>query len=257
MPNLSAVVITQDEESNIKRCLQSLQMADEIIVIDSGSTDRTVEISESMGARVYPKQWTGYGPAKKEGVSKASGKWIISLDADELLSPELAKEISGTVLLETENSGYYIKRKTNFLGRWIYHCGWYPDYVLRLFKKANGDFNDSVVHEKVVLNGKAGYLKGEILHYSYKNVEQYFKKFNNYTTMGAEQAYKSGKKAGWYHIAFKPPVAFIKHYIMKRGFLDGLEGFIISVLSAIAVMVKYSKLKEIIKRGKSGVDKDA
>ena len=257
MPNLSAVVITRNEEANIGRCLQSLQIADEIIVIDSGSTDRTVEIAESMGARVFSIQWTGYGPAKKEGVSKASGKWIISLDADEELSPELAREISGTVLLEMEHNGYYTRRKTNFLGRWIYHCGWYPDYVLRLFKKADGDFNDSVVHERVVLNGRTGFLKGEILHYSYKNVERYFEKFNNYTTMGAEQAYKSGKKAGWYHIALKPPVAFIKHYIMKLGFLDGLEGFIISVFSAMAVMVKYSKLKEIIKRKKSGVDKDA
>ncbi len=256
MPNLSAVVITRNEEANIERCLRSLRVADEIIVVDSGSTDRTVAMAESLGARVYTKLWTGYGPAKKEGVGRASGKWIISLDADEELSPELAEEIDGIIQRENEYDGYYIKRKTNFLGRWIYHCGWYPDYLLRLFKKANGDFNDSVVHEKVVLNGTAGYLKGEILHYSYKSIEQYFEKFNNYTTMGAEEAYKSGKSAEWYHIAFKPPVAFIKYYIMKLGFLDGLEGFIISVLSAAAVMVKYAKLKEIIRQEESGDSRD-
>ncbi len=257
MPNLSAVVITRNEEANIKRCLQSLQIADEIILIDSGSTDRTIEIAESLGAKVYVKEWSGFGPSKKVGVSKASGKWIISLDADEELSPELAKEISTTVLSETENSGYYIKRKTNFLGRWIYHCGWYPDYILRLFKKADGDFNDAVVHEKIILNGRVGYLNGEILHYSYHTIEQYFEKSATYTTLGAEQAYKSGKKSRWYHIVFKPPVSFIKHYFIKLGFLDGLEGFIISAFSAMAVMVKYSKLRHLIRQGKSGVDKNA
>ncbi len=257
MPNLSAVVITRNEEANIRRCLLSLQIADEIIVVDSGSTDRTIEIAESLGAKVYLIEWKGYGPSKKEGVSKASGNWIISLDADEELSPELAKEISTEVLSETDISGYNIKRKTNFLGRWIYHCGWYPDYILRLFRKADGDFNESVVHEKVILNGRVGYLNGEILHYSYITIEQYFEKFATYTTLGAQQAYKSGKESRWYHIVFKPPVSFIKHYFIKLGFLDGLEGFIISAFSAMAVMVKYSKLRNLIKQGKSGDDTNA
>ncbi len=257
MLNLSAVIITRNEESNIKRCMQSLQIADEIIVIDSGSTDKTIEIAESMGALVYPKEWEGYGPAKKEGVKRASGKWIISLDADEELSPDLANEIRGKVLLETGISGYYIKRKTNFLGRWIKHCGWYPDYLLRLFKKSDGNFNDSVVHEKVVLNGQTGRLKSEILHYSYNSIEQYFDKFATYTTIGARQAFDNNKKAGWFHITLKPPVAFIKHYIIKLGLMDGLEGFIISALSAMAVMVKYSKLRHLYKDEKSGAKKDA
>ncbi|MCP4705046.1 MAG: glycosyltransferase family 2 protein [candidate division Zixibacteria bacterium] len=256
MLNLSAVIITRNEESNIMRCMSSLQIADEIIVIDSGSTDNTIKIAESMGALVYPKEWEGYGPAKKEGVKRASGKWIISLDADEELSLDLANEISGKVLLETGISGYYIKRKTNFLGRWIKHCGWYPDYLLRLFKKSDGNFNDSVVHEKVVLNGQTDRLKGEILHYSYNSIEQYFDKFATYTTIGARQAFDNNKKAGWFHIALKPPVAFIKHYIIKLGFLDGLEGFIISALSAMAVMVKYSKLRHLYKEKKSGAKKD-
>jgi len=256
MPNLSAVIITRNEKPNIERCLLSLKIADEIIVIDSGSTDRTVEIAEGLGAGVFYKKWEGYGPAKKEAVCKASGKWILSLDADEELSPQLAKEITDTVRSETDISGYYLKRKTNFLGRWIYHCGWYPDYVLRLFKKADGDFNDVSVHEKVVLNGQVGYLKGEILHYSYNSIKQYFEKSEVYTTLGAEKAYKENKKAGWYNIVFRPPVAFIKHYIIKLGFLDGMEGFIISVLSAMAVMVKYSKLREIIRREKAGIKKN-
>ena len=257
MPNLSAVVITRNEEANIKRCLLSLKIADEIIVIDSGSTDNTTQIAENLGAKVYSKEWEGYGPAKKEAVGKASGKWIISLDADEELSPALAKEIEATILADTPFSGYFIKRKTNFLGHWIYHCGWYPDYILRLFKKEAGNFNDSVVHEKVVIDGKIGYLKSEIFHYSYNSIEQYFEKSEIYTTMGAKQAFESGRKASWYHIALKPPVSFIKHYFIKLGFLDGLEGFIISAFSAMAVMVKYSKLRQMNKRNKSGVDKNA
>jgi len=251
MLNLSAVVITRDEEVNIKRCLLSLRIADEIIVIDSGSTDRTVEIAENIGARVYFKEWEGYGPAKKEGVGKASGKWIISLDADEELSPELAKEISDTVLLDTRYSGYFIKRKTNFLGRWIYHCGWYPDYILRLFKKSDGDFNNSVVHEKVILNGQSGRLDHELLHYSYTSLDQYFEKMNRYTTLGAEQAFRQNKRAGWFDIVIKPAVSFFKHYISKRGFLDGLEGFIISSLSSLGVMIKYLKLRELAKDKKN------
>lgn len=250
MLNLSAVIITRNEESNIKRCLKSLKIADEIIIIDSGSTDKTIEVAESMGAVVYSKEWEGYGPAKKEGVSKASGKWIISLDADEELSPKLANEISKIITQENKINGYFIKRKTNFLGKWIYHCGWYPDYILRLFKKADGDFNDSFVHEKVVINGQTGRLKNEILHYSYNTVEQYFEKFDNYTSIGAKQAYDNNKKAGWFKIAIKPPVAFIKHYLIKLGFLDGLEGFIISAFSAMAVMVKYTKLRQLIKKSR-------
>lgn len=251
MPNLSAVVITRDEESNIKRCLQSLQIADEIIVIDSGSADRTVEIAESMGARVYFKEWEGYGPAKKEAVNKASGKWIISLDADEELTPELAKEISDTVQNETGYNGYYIKRKTSFLGRWILHCGWYPDYILRLFQKSYGQFTDAVVHEKVIINGQSGRLNNEILHYSYTNLEQYFEKMNRYTALGAKQAYSQNKRAGWFDIVVKPVVSFIKHYFVKRGFLDGLEGFIISALSSLGVMIKYLKLRQLEKDEKN------
>ncbi len=245
--NLSAVIITKNEARNIARCLESLKIVDEIIVIDSQSTDRTVEIAENIGAKVYTLQWKGFGAAKQEGVNRASGKWILSLDADEALTPELAEEIRDIIGKDNDYAGYHLKRRTMFLGRWIYHCGWYPDYVLRLFQKAKGNFNNAIVHEKVNLNGRVGYLNGELLHYSYVSLEQYLEKSNRYTTLGAQEAFRRKKQAGLFDIIFKPAVAFIKHYISKQGFRDGLEGFIISVLSAIAVMVKYSKLRQMNK----------
>ncbi len=246
---LSAVVITKNEERNIARCLESLKIADEIIVVDSQSTDRTVEIAEKFGARVFANTWQGFGKAKQEGVSHASGKWILSLDADEELTPRLAEEIMDVIGKDDNYAGYRLKRKTMFLGRWIYHCGWYPDYVLRLFQKAKGNFNNSIVHENVKLEGRVRNLEGELLHYSYVNLEQYLKKSNCYTTLGAEEAFRQKKKATLFDIIIRPMVAFIKYYISKRGFRDGLEGFILSALSAIAVMVKYAKLRNMNKTG--------
>jgi len=244
---LSAVVITKNEERNIARCLESLKIADEIIVVDNHSTDRTVEIAGKFGARVFANAWQGFGKAKQEGVSHASGKWILSLDADEELTPRLAGEIKDVIGKDDDFTGYRLKRKTMFLGRWIYHCGWYPDYVLRLFQKAKGNFNDAIVHENVILDGRVGKLEGELLHYSYVNLEQYLEKSNRYTTLGAKEAFRQKKKATLFDIIIRPMVAFIKYYISKRGFRDGLEGFILSVLSAIAVMVKYAKLRNMHK----------
>lgn len=246
--NLSAVIITKNEEHNIVRCLESLKIADEIIIIDSHSTDRTVEIAEEQGAKVYSVPWKGFGAAKQEGVNRASGKWIISIDADEALTPELAGEIKDVMEKVDGYAGFHLKRRTMFLGRWIYHCGWYPDYVLRLFQKSKGNFNDAIVHEKVELDGRTGYLNGELLHYCYISLEQYLEKSNRYTTLGAEEAYRLNKQASLFDIIFKPAIAFIKHYISKQGFRDGLEGFILSVLSAIAVMVKYVKLRLLNKK---------
>jgi len=257
MPDLSVVIITRNEEANIGRCLQSVKMADEVIVVDSGSTDRTIEIARNMGAQTFSIPWAGYGQSKRKAVDRASGKWILSIDADEVISPELADEISRIISGESEFDGYFIKRKTNFLGKWIYHCGWYPDYLLRLFKKSKGNFNGNVVHEQVILDGRAGYLNGEILHYSYTSLEKYFEKSNYYTTLGAEELLRQGKKARLYHIAVKPLAAFIKHYFIKLGFLDGISGFIISCLSSAAVFAKYIKLRELARRQKQGVDSDA
>jgi glycosyltransferase involved in cell wall biosynthesis len=253
MSAITAVIITKDEEANIARCIEAVRnLAEEVIVIDSGSTDKTAAIAESLGARVFCRDWTGYGPAKQDGIDRASYDWILALDADEVVTSSLKDEIIKTLQKKHEYAGYYIRRKTMFLGRWINYCGWYPDYVLRLFRKSKGSFNGAFVHEKVRLEGPAGRLKSDLLHYSYKNLNQYFEKFNKYTTLGAQEALDRNKRAGWYDIIFRPPASFFKHYIVKLGFLDGVEGFLISFLSSMAVLTKYAKLRDMNRRRAGG-----
>lgn len=247
MKPLSVVIITKNEVKNIVRCLESVKWADEIIVVDSQSVDRTVEIAESFGAKIYSPPWRGYGPAKREGVNRSSHDWILSIDADEVVTKDLKKEIQSLPDNSDLKSGYYLPRITNFLGRWIKHCGWYPDYVLRLFDKTKGNFNENIVHEAVIVSGETARLKNNLLHYSYPNLEEYFNKFNHYTTVGAEELFKKKKKASFFEIVFKPIIAFIKHFIIKAGFLDGIEGFLVSFLSSTAVMVKYAKLRRLNK----------
>ena len=246
MSRLSAVIITRNEEAVLPRCLKSVSWADEIIMIDSHSTDKTREIAAQLGAKVVVSDWRGFGPAKQEGVNMATGEWVLSIDADEEVSPELRAEIQQVLADGTSMRGFEIPRKTNFLGRWIYHCGWYPDYVLRLFLKTNGRFDEAVVHEKVLVDGPVGKLKSELLHYSFPTLEHYFTKSNRYTTLGAHEALRAGKTSTWFGIIFKPPVSFFSQYILRQGFRDGVEGFLVSALSAVAVMVKYAKLRRLV-----------
>ena len=252
MPKLSVAIITKNEEKNIERCIDSVSFADEIVIVDHFSLDNTAELAESLGAVIYSRDWNGYGPAKQEAVNLASGKWILSLDADEAVSLELAEQIKRVIAEDNDITGYYIRRKTKFLGKWIHHCGWYPDYILRLFRKESGNFSDDIIHEKVVLKGNASRLNGEILHYCYQTLEQYLKKSNGYTTEGAKQAFKKGKRAGLFDLTIRPIISFISHYIFKAGFLDGIEGLIISALSAQAVFHKYAKLRRLNQSGGLG-----
>jgi glycosyltransferase involved in cell wall biosynthesis len=247
MSRISAVIIARNEEHNIERCLRSLAFCDEIIVVDSGSVDRTADIARDNKATVLHHDFVGYGPAKQRGVEAASGDWILSIDADEAVSPILAEEIRATIGLPDPCHGYLVPRCTNFLGRWIRHSNWYPDYVLRLFQRSRGRFDGAVVHEKVMVEGPVGRLRADLLHYSYPTMEEYLRKFDIYTTMGAEEALKAGKRAGWFSLTVRPLAAFLRHYIIQQGFRDGQEGFLISVLSSGAVMVKYAKLRQLCK----------
>jgi glycosyltransferase involved in cell wall biosynthesis len=242
MKNISAVVITRNEELNIRRCLDSLVWVDEIVVVDSGSTDRTMEIARTCGATVYSYGWRGYGPAKREAVARATGKWILSIDADEEVPAELRDDIQTAILNDDGFDGYLLPRRTLFLGRWLKHSGWYPDYVLRLFLREKGGFDDASVHERAHANGPVGRLRHDLLHYSYPTLESYFDKFNRYTSMAAVAAYRKGHRAGWLKILFHPLGCFVKQYFVKLGFLDGLQGLLVCTLSACHVMVKYAKL---------------
>lgn len=247
MSTISAVIIARNEEHNIGRCLKSLGFVDEIVVVDSESVDSTAEIARSHNAVVVQHLFTGYGEAKQTGVDRATGDWILSIDADEAVSPVLAEEIRSTLSSPAACHGYYLPRCTNFLGRWIRHSNWYPDYVLRLFRRDKGSFDGAVVHEKVVVDGAVGKLRADLLHYSYPSMEEYLRKFDIYTTMGAEEAFKAGRRAGWFALTVKPLAAFLRHYVIQQGFRDGQEGFLISVLSSGAVMVKYAKLRQLHK----------
>ena len=248
MKRLSVVVITKNEEANLGRCLDSVKWADEIVVVDSHSTDRTLAIAAEYGAIVHSPDWRGYGPAKREGVKLAGGDWVLSIDADEAVSDKLAGQIREILNSDSGPVGYYVNRRTNFLGRWISHCGWYPDPILRLFRRDRGNFNEAVVHEEVILDGEPGRLDGELLHYSYPSLELYLEKSNVYTRLGAEEAFRRGKRVRWHDIVLRPPVAFVKHYITRQGFRDGMEGFIISVMSSVAVLMKYAKLRHMWKK---------
>ncbi|PWB75878.1 hypothetical protein C3F09_01840 [candidate division GN15 bacterium] len=248
MKKLSVIIITHNEEENLPRCLESVKWADEVIVVDSHSTDRTPQIAADFKCQYYDLDWHGFGAAKQAALAHASGEWVLSIDADEAVSEELRASITSGINGKSEYRGYEMARRTQFLGRWIRHCGWYPDYILRLFRRDSGRFNPLVIHESIAVGGPVGRLKGDLLHYSYPNLEKYFAKSNRYTTLGAEEALRLGKRAGIIDLLFKPPISFFKHYIQKGGFLDGTQGLLVSWLSAAAVFNKYAKLWHLSKR---------
>ena len=245
---ISSVVITYNEEANIGECLDSLQWTDEIIVIDSGSSDNTADIAKTFTPNVIISGNLSYGVKKNIGIEKASGNWILWIDADERITPELKQEIQKTIAA-AEYNAYFINRKSFFINKFIKHCGWYPDYTLRLFRKDTGIlFDNQKVHEKAVYSGKTGKLKNDILHYTDRDFEHYFAKLNRYTTLSAEEMHRQGKKATVFDIIFRPVFAFFKMYFLKLGFLDGYMGLVLCSLSGIHVMIKYSKLYYINKR---------
>lgn len=243
---LTLVVITLNEEQNIERCLKSVPFADEIVVVDSGSHDRTCEIAKSLNAKVYVEPFKGYGPQKNFGALQASHDWILSLDADEALSSDLATEIQN--LLKSENlenqDGYFVPRRSFHLGRWIKYGGWYPDRQLRLFHRGRAKWNDSLVHEEIQIE-KVGALKNDILHWVFRDLSHQIEANNRYSSLGAQELLKRGKRFSIFNLIIKPITKFIECYLIKRGFLDGMPGFIIAVGAAYSVFLKWSKLWEL------------
>ena len=245
---LSVVIITRNEEANLPRCLDSVKWADEILVVDSGSVDRTVEIAREFGARVVTIEWVGFGASKQAGVDAAEGEWILSIDADEVVPDSLANEIKLVINKDSKVAGYFLPRLTQFLGRWIKHGGWYPDYVLRLFRRDQGAFDDAVVHESVQVTGPTAELHHALEHYSYPDLDSYFYKLNRYTTLAAEDLNARGRQAGLFKILINPIAKFLKQYCVRGGWLDGTECLILAVLSAGYVMTKYAKLRDLNRR---------
>ena len=246
---LSVCIICFNEEVNIRRCLESVSWANEIIVVDSMSNDRTLDIAVEYTDRVYKREWTGYVDQKNFALSKAKEHWVLSLDADEKVSDSLRREITAEIQKEEVKAGYRIPRRSFYQGRWINHSGFYPDTQLRLFKRDRGKWVGGRVHERVEINGGVGHLKNDLLHYPYKgSLAGQVRTVNNFSDLLAEDLFEKGKR---YHLSLlllRPLFKFVEVYFVKRGFLDGLAGFIIAVTSAYAMFARYVKLREIEKR---------
>ena len=244
MTKLSVVVICYNEEAILGKCLSAVQWAEEIVVLDSFSTDRTLEVARQYTARVSQSEWQGYAKQKALALTYASHPWVLSLDADEVVSPELAQEIQSLLVGEPGLAGYRVPRLAFYLGRFLRHC-WYPDLKLRLFRKDRGRWSDHEVHESFLLDGPAGQLKNPLFHYSFPSIEDHLRTIQQYTTLGAESLANAGRVFSLARLLGSPLFMFLQQYIGKRGFLDGIPGLIASLLSAFHEFVKYAKLYEL------------
>jgi glycosyltransferase involved in cell wall biosynthesis len=239
---LSVIIITRNEAANIRACIASVAWADEIIVVDSGSRDDTVSIAQEMGAKVYLHvDWPGFGPQKNRALGYACNEWIFSIDADERVTPQLRTELE-QAMREGNADGYYCPRLSQFCGTFIHHCGWYPDYVLRLFKRGAGRFSDNLVHESVLLTGNTAKFKSPLLHYSYLTVADVERKVEHYSNAAAQQMLAAGKRASLMSAVLSAGWAFLRTYVMRFGLLDGIAGWNISVMNARTTYLKYRKL---------------
>lgn len=240
---LSVVIITFNEEANLARTLASVAWADEIIVLDSGSTDRTRELAESAGAKVFLEPWKGFAAQKNSALAKASGDWILSLDADEEVEPALAVEIRQALAANPSVAGFWIRRKNFFLGRWIRHGGFYPDPKLRLLRRGAGQFENRLVHEDLQVNGATAELHNHLLHRAYPTLAGYLEHMNRYSSLGAQMLIEQRGSVGFSvaNIAFRPLLTFLYNYVVRLGFLDGREGLLLHLNHARYVSWKYSK----------------
>jgi glycosyltransferase involved in cell wall biosynthesis len=247
MLTISVVIITYNEERNIGRCLQSVRCAaDEIVVVDSGSTDNTQAICHEYGAKFVRQAWLGYGAQKNFANTLSSCQYILSLDADEALSEELQQSIA-CIKQNPTAAAYSMNRLTNYCGRWIRHCGWYPDTKLRLWQSGCAQWSLDPVHEKLLLQPSASiaHLNGDLLHYTYSGMAKYIHLTNQYTTLAAENYYARRKKCSTVKIIFAPVWNFVRLFIFKCGFLDGYYGFVVCRIAAFYTFLKYIKLRQL------------
>ncbi|HHT9118927.1 MAG TPA: glycosyltransferase family 2 protein [Candidatus Hypogeohydataceae bacterium YC41] len=256
-PPISVCIITYNEEKRIRQCLESVKWVEELVVVDSHSTDRTVEICKEYTPRVYQRDWPGHVEQKNFALSLTSYEWALCLDADECLSPELSREIQEELSNNGNTfAGYIMPRHTYYLGRWINHGGWYPDYKLRLFKRSLGKWGGINPHDKVVLNaGATKILRGELLHFNYEDITSQIRTIDSFSRIFAQTMLKNGVSFSTPAIIasmlLKPPAKFLEMYILKRGFLDGMAGFIIASTTAFYIFLKYAKWWEAKSTGNS------
>jgi glycosyltransferase involved in cell wall biosynthesis len=245
-PRLSVTVITLNEEEVLHRCLDSVSWADEIVVVDAGSDDKTVQIARRFTDHVVVHPWDGFAPQKNFALAQATGDWILSLDADEEVSPELADEIRRVIRAPTAD-GYRVPRRNIFWGRWVRHGLLYPDWQVRLFRRGRGRFADRQVHESVEVDGVVVNLAGALVHHSYRDVADFLTRTNLYTTLAAEEWMRSGRKLRAFDLVLSPVGRFVSMYIVHGGWRDGWRGFLLAVLYAYYVFVRAAKVWERVK----------
>jgi len=245
--HISAVIICCNEEEKIERALRSVQgIADETIVVDSGSQDQTIEICRRYTDRIYQRHWEGYRRQKQYATDQARNDWVLSLDADEAVSPELHAELSQWRCAVADNwNGYHVPRKTHFMGKWIEHTTWYPDWQLRLFRRSAGRWEGGRVHESFKVSGAIGRLRGHLYHYTYSSLTEFLQQLDRFSSLAAADLFERGVRANLYHMVANPPLVFLKNYVLKRGFRDGPQGFVVSILSSASTLFKYLKLWEL------------
>jgi glycosyltransferase involved in cell wall biosynthesis len=245
---ISAAIIAYNEERNIARAIESLRCCDEIVVVDSGSNDRTVELATKLGARVLDMAWRGYAGQKNYASSCCEHDWILSLDADEALSEALEGEIWQIKKNGPEFDAYTMPRMAQYLGRWILHSGWYPDRKTRLFDRRRAKWVGGYVHESLLVEGSLGHLESNLLHFTCSSLSEHLKTMDRYTTLAAEQLVSQNTRIGWRQLALDPAWTFFRTYILDRGFLDGTEGLTIAHMAALYNFLKYAKAKNMSPR---------
>ncbi len=243
---LSAVLITRNAAAVLERCLESLSFADEMLIVDSASSDGTLDIAARRGARVVQKEWLGFGRQKQFAVDQAKNDWVLCIDADERVSPELAASIA-KALAAPVSPVYRMPRRNRFLGRWLSHGEGYPDWSPRLFNRMNARWSDDLVHEKVLYAVTPGTLEGDLMHDSSDDLAAYLDRQNRYTTLAARQAYELGRSSGVFHLLLSPVVRFFKFYVLRLGFLDGVPGLLHISIGCMNSYMKYAKLIELRK----------
>jgi glycosyltransferase involved in cell wall biosynthesis len=242
---ITATIITLNEERNITRAIESLRCADEILIVDSGSVDRTVELAQNLGARVVEAGWRGYAGQKNLATDEAAHDWILSLDADEAVSEALEAEIWNLKKSGPTFDGYTMPRLACYLGRWIYHAGWYPDRKIRLYDRRKAKWVGDFVHEAVEVQGHLGHLQGNLLHFTCESLSEHVKTLDRYTTLAAQELAANKVKVPLARLIVDPAWTFVNTYFLKRGFLDGPEGLTIAHMAAFYVFLKYSKARNM------------
>ncbi len=246
---LSLCIITRDAASELASCIASVPFASEVVVVDSGSRDDTVEIARGCGARVVQQPWLGFGPQKNFAIAQAAHDWVLCLDADERVSPELAASIRDALARDrADTRGYAMARCNRFLGRWLRHGEGYPDWNLRLFDRAHGRWSEDAVHEHVLVDGRVGRLSGDLLHASAESLEHYLDKQNRYTTLQAQILFGKGQRPSTARMVLSPLVRFVRMYVFRLGFLDGVPGLVHIAIGCVNSFMKYAKLRELAAR---------